>query len=219
MAITSGSERGQDTQLQEEEDIPAFQSITPSIFVPAQIDFTKPLPELPSEPNQRRAEMLAQIDEHADAVLDNIYYMLNREKTRILQECKRREASFPHLRALPGLTDGEERSLPSNAMEMDEILYLKQHAPKPNQIASDVPPMFSHNQCLHVEAGGPEDPPRKSAEKMLMNLVKHGIQNLEGFAQHIENVKEAKRRELGNETHSKGQTSTENVPADRMDIG
>ncbi|KAI1471885.1 uncharacterized protein F4812DRAFT_197701 [Daldinia caldariorum] len=218
MAITSGSERGYDTQVQEEEDIPAYQSIAPSIFVPAQIDFTKPLPRPPSEPTQRRVEMLAQIDEHADAVLENIYYMLNREKTRILQECKRREANFPHHRDLPGLTDGEERSLPSNGMEMDEILYLKQNAPKPNQISSDVPPMFTHNQCLHVETGGPEETPRKSAEKMLMNLVKHGIQNLEGFAQHIENVKEVKRRELDNETHSKGQTSTENVPADRMDI-
>ncbi|OTB10469.1 hypothetical protein K445DRAFT_371131 [Daldinia sp. EC12] len=218
MAITTGSEREPERELEQEEDIPAYQNIAPSIFVPAQTDFTKPPPELPSEPVRRRAEILAQIDEHADAVQDNIYYMFNREKTRILQECKRREANFPHLKAVPGLTDIEERSIPSSGMEMDEILYIRQNASKQNRAFSDVPPVFTHNQCLHIEARGLEEPPRKSAEKMLMNLVKHGIQNLEGFAYHVANVKEAKSRELDGETHSDGQTSTENVSADKMDI-
>ncbi|KAI1654226.1 hypothetical protein F4813DRAFT_217210 [Daldinia decipiens] len=216
MAINDGAKRVPETQLQQE-DIPAYQNSAPSIFVPTHIDFTKPPPELPSEPSKRRDEILSQIDEHAAAVQDNIYYMLNREKTRIRQECKWREEKFPpHPRAVPGLTESQERSLPSSGMEIDEILHIRPSTSQPSRGDYEVPPDFTHAQCLH-EAGRPEEPPRKSAEKMLMNLVKHGVQNLEGFAQHVKNVKEAKIKELENELVLEGQSSTEIAPADIMD--
>ncbi|KAI0131558.1 hypothetical protein F4814DRAFT_438002 [Daldinia grandis] len=199
MAINDGAERVPESQLQQQEDIPAYQNSAPSIFVPAHTDFTKPLLELPSDPSKRRNEILAQIDKHADAVQDNIYYMLHREKTRIRQECKWREDRFPpHLRAVPGLTEGQERSIPSSGAEMDEILHMGRSViSKMGRGDCEVPRDFTHAQCLH-EAGRPGEPPRKSAEKMLMNLVKHGVQNLEEFAQH----------ELKNELVSESQSST-----------
>ncbi|KAI1417882.1 hypothetical protein F5Y13DRAFT_32912 [Hypoxylon sp. FL1857] len=219
MAITDSA--GRATEEQRPEDIPAYQSIAPSVFVPAQTDFTKPPPNLPSDTSKLRSETLAQIDEHADAIQDNIYYMLNREKTRIRQECKQREAHFPqHLKTVPGLVGGEEGSLPDNAMEMDEILFIRSSCSEPKRGGPyEVPATFTHAQCLHVEIGGRfGEPPRKSAEKMMLNLVKHGVQNLEGLANHVQSVKEAKAKELANETLSKTLGSMGVAPADRMDI-
>ncbi|KAI0846478.1 hypothetical protein F5Y00DRAFT_142258 [Daldinia vernicosa] len=216
MAINDGAERVPERQLQQE-DIPAYQSSAPSIFVPAHTDFTKPPPALPSEPSKRRDEILAQIDEHAEAVQDNIYYMLNREKTRIRQECKWREDKFPpHLRAVPGLTGDEERSLPSNGTQMDEILHLRSFTSDLTRGGYEVPFKFTDEKCLHL-ATTPGEPPRKSAEKMMMNLVRHGIHSLEEFAQHVKKVKEARIKELENELASESQSSTGIAPADIMD--
>ncbi|KAI1381136.1 hypothetical protein F4677DRAFT_402248 [Hypoxylon crocopeplum] len=219
MASTDSVSKAQEGQ-QQEEDIPAYQTIAPSIFVPAHTDFTKPPPQLPSDPSKLRSQTLAQIDEHADAVQDNIYYMLNREKTRIRQECRQREARFPqHFNPKPGLADGEDRGLPDNAMEIDEILFIRSFCPEPQPGPYEVPPVFTHNQCLHVQTGGRfGETPRKSAEKMVLNLVKHGVQNLEGLAQHIQSVKEAKAKELDNKALSRVLGSLGVAPADRMDI-
>ncbi|KAI1095279.1 hypothetical protein F5B19DRAFT_338641 [Rostrohypoxylon terebratum] len=205
--------------LEEQEDIPAYQSIAPSIFVPAQADFTKPPPELPSDLNQLRGEALSQIDEHADAVQDNIYYMIDREKKRIQQECKQREALFPrHLRDKPGLAEGEDTCLPDNAMEMDEILFIRSLCSEPARGPYEVPQGFNHTNCLHVMTGAPGEPPRKSAEKMLMNLTKHGVQKLEGLTNHVRGVKEAKAKELENQALAKNIGSMEIAPADEMDL-
>lgn len=202
-----------------QEEIPVYQSIAPSIFVPAQVDFTKPSPELPSDLHQLRSQALSEIDEHADAVQDNVYYMLNREKTRIQQECKQREALFPrHLRDKRGLAEGEEKCLPDNAMEMDEILVIRSSCSEPPRGRYEVPPGFNHTNCLHVMTGAPGEPPRKSAEKMVMNLTKHGVQKLEGLANHVRGVKEAKAKELENQALAKSIGSMGIAPADMMDL-
>ncbi|XXG97973.1 hypothetical protein Hte_004289 [Hypoxylon texense] len=218
MATPGGPGKGVGRQQQEEE-IPAFQTISPSIFVPAQTDLTKPPPDLPSDPIALRNEALAQIDEHADAVQDNIYYMLNREKTRIRQECRQREAHFPHhIKATPGLAEGEEQWLVDSTNEVEEILFIRSIVSTPQRGPYEVPPVFTHNQCLHLEIDGRFETPRKSAEKMVLNLAKHGVQNLEGLAQHVHNVKEARRKELENESLSTSLASARIAPADRMDI-
>lgn len=79
-----------------------------------------------------------------------------------------------------------------------------------------MPPSFTHSQCLHAEFNGKETP-RKYAEKMVLNLAKHGVQNLEGLAQYVNNVKEAKSKELENEKLSKSPGSIGIAPADKMD--
>ncbi|KAI2625419.1 hypothetical protein GGS26DRAFT_201053 [Hypomontagnella submonticulosa] len=217
MALTDGADRKASGQQQEEE-IPAFQTIAPCIFVPAQEDFTKPPPPLPSDPDTLRSEALARIDEHADRVQDNIYYMLNREKTRIRQESYWREAQFPQLpRGVSGLAEGEDSFLPSNAKELDEILHIRSRCSEPPRGPYEVPPNFSHLQCLHVESGLPGEPPRKSAEKMLLNVVKHGVQNLEGLAAHVAREKAMKISELESEMRSKVPASTRSPHADKMD--
>ncbi|KAL7624710.1 hypothetical protein AAE478_006281 [Parahypoxylon ruwenzoriense] len=204
---------------QHEEYIPAFQTIAPSIFVAAEADFTKPPPELPSDLGRARSEMLNDIDEHTKAIQDNIYYMLNREKTRIRRECRQREAHFPsRLKTAPGLTEEEERWLPENGVELDDI-FFRSYCPEPQRGPYEVPPVFTHASCLHVETGRRfGESPRKSAEKMMFNLVKHGVQNLEGLTQHVQNVKEARSRELENEFLSKELGSSGVPPGDRMDI-
>ncbi|KAI6086617.1 hypothetical protein F4821DRAFT_238165 [Hypoxylon rubiginosum] len=196
------------------EEIPAFQSIAPCIFVPAQTDLTKPPSDLPSEPNALLSETLGQINEHADAVQDNIYYMLDREKTRIRQECRQREAHLPHhLKVTPGLEEGEDQWLVDSTTGVEEVLFVRSIVHKPERGPYEVPPSFTHSQCLHAEFSGKETP-RKYAEKMVLNLAKHGVQNLEGLAQYVNNVKEAKSKELENEKLSKSPGSVGIAPAD-----
>ncbi|KAI0884538.1 uncharacterized protein GGS22DRAFT_143952 [Annulohypoxylon maeteangense] len=218
MSITGGTGRVPENQ-QHDEAIPPYQSIAPSIFVPAQVDFTKPPPDLPSDHNQLRSEALAQIDEHADAVHDNIYYMLDREKTRIQQECERREAHFPRpIRDKRGLAEEEESCLPDNSTEMDEILFIRSLCPEPTRGPYEVPLGFSHANCLHVTTGAPGETPRKSAEKMVINLAKHGIQKLEGLSNHVKGVKEATSKDLANQALSKKLSSMGIAATDKMDI-
>lgn len=203
---------------EEEEIILPYQAIAPSIFVPAHTDFTKPPPPLPSDPNTLRSEALAQIDEHAEAVQANIHYMLNREKTRVRRECRFKEASYPrNSKATAGLAEGEDHWLPRNGMELDEIMFIRSNVPMPPRGPYEVPPTFSHAQCLHVpDVDG--EPPRKLAEKMVLSLAKHGVENLEALAVVVRNVKEAKSKELENEMLSKKLGSAGVAPADRMDI-
>ncbi|KAI1758711.1 hypothetical protein GGR53DRAFT_215185 [Hypoxylon sp. FL1150] len=201
------------------EDIPAYQSIAPCTFVPAQTDLTKSPPDLPSELNELRSEAFAQINGHADAVQDNIYFMLDREKMRIRQECRQREAHFsPHLQVTPGLEEGEDQWLVDSTSGVEEVLLIRSIVNKPERGPYEVPPVFTHLQCLHAELDGRETP-RRQAEKMVLNLAKHGVQNLEGLAQHVNNVKGAKSRELENEMLSKSLGSTGVAPADKMEIG
>lgn len=79
---------------QQAEEIPAFQSIAPCIFIPAQTDLTKPPSDLPSEPNALLSETLAQINEHADAVQDNIYYMLTARRRESGRNVGREKLTF-----------------------------------------------------------------------------------------------------------------------------
>ncbi|KAI2615123.1 hypothetical protein GGR54DRAFT_309495 [Hypoxylon sp. NC1633] len=220
MARPTNTSKAPEVQHQEEE-IPPFQSIAPSIFVPAQADFTKPPPDQPSELPKLRGEALARIDEHADAVQDNIYYMLDREKTRIRQECWQREARFPaRLREATGLTLAEEKRLPNDPKAMDVVLFIRSICPEPELGPYEVPPVFTHGQCLHVQTGGRfGETPRKAAEKMMLNLAKHGVQNLEGLAYHTQGVKENRKRELDNEILARTLDSMGIPSADRMDIG
>ncbi|KAI1382797.1 uncharacterized protein F4822DRAFT_97178 [Hypoxylon trugodes] len=211
MAITVQRE----TKAHQQEDIPVYQTIAPSIFVPANMDLTKPPPDPPTDPIELSSETRAWIDRHADAVQDNIYYMLNREKTRIRRECQQHEYNLPrYLKAVPGLTEEEERALPDNSQELDEIFFIRSFCPEPKRGPYEVPPNFTHEHCQHIETAGRfGEPPRKSAEKMLMNLTKHGIMTLEALAQHVENEKDKKTKEI--KSNAKSTTVS---PEDMMEI-
>ncbi|KAI5854075.1 hypothetical protein GGS23DRAFT_501831 [Durotheca rogersii] len=214
------------------EEIPAFQTIAPSIFAAARVDLTKPPPELPSELHKARETVLGDIDEHTKAIQDNIYWMLNREKTRIRQECWQREARLAARGltrgAAPGLTEDEQRRwIPDNGMELDDIFFIRSYCPEPPRGGPyEVAPGFSHTSCLHVETGWRfRESPRKSAEKMMLNLVKHGVQNLEGLDQHVKDVKEARILELEGELRAKGDLRARSEegeildsPGDRMEL-
>ncbi|KAI0171739.1 hypothetical protein GGR52DRAFT_436998 [Hypoxylon sp. FL1284] len=195
MATTSGTDR-EPGEWEEEEIIPPFQAMSPAIFVPAETDLTNPAPELPSEPSKLRDEMLAQVDEHADRVQDNMYYMIGREKMRILQEWRQREAHLPRrLEMKGGLTEADEQPLLNSTHELGEIFFIRSIVDIPKQGAGEVPADFTHSHCLHVEADGRfGETPRVAAERMMLNLAKHGVQNLEGFVESVRKVKEAKER-------------------------
>ncbi|KAI0116380.1 hypothetical protein GGR51DRAFT_315485 [Nemania sp. FL0031] len=65
------------------EEIPPLNSISPSIFVPTDRDFTKTPPPLSEDPITRLETTLAELDWHAERVEKNMIAMLAREAERI----------------------------------------------------------------------------------------------------------------------------------------
>ncbi|KAI1125706.1 hypothetical protein F5Y10DRAFT_224850 [Nemania abortiva] len=66
-----------------EEEIPPLTSISPSIFVPTDRDFTKTPPPLSDDPSTRLEARLEALDWHADRVEENMKAMLAREAERL----------------------------------------------------------------------------------------------------------------------------------------
>ncbi|KAI1431539.1 hypothetical protein GGR50DRAFT_59428 [Xylaria sp. CBS 124048] len=67
------------------DNIPALTSISPSIFVPTERDFTKTPPPISDDPVTRLEETLEALDWHAARVEDNMVAMLVREAQRVRQ--------------------------------------------------------------------------------------------------------------------------------------
>ncbi|KAI8944733.1 hypothetical protein F4801DRAFT_570732 [Xylaria longipes] len=64
-------------------DIPVLSSISPSIFVPTDIDFTQPPPPLSDDPITRLEATIEALDWHAARVEENMVAMLVREAERV----------------------------------------------------------------------------------------------------------------------------------------
>ncbi|KAI0004804.1 hypothetical protein F4779DRAFT_60210 [Xylariaceae sp. FL0662B] len=220
MASTNMARTTAQGQKQQEENIPFLSSFSPAIFAPAQIDFTAPPPALLSDQNIRRTDALAQIDEHANFIEGNIRYMMKRECKRIRQDCRQREAQVQRRRKRrPGLEKSEEKWLPVNGMELDDIFFTRQYCAMPLKGPYEVPILTTQNDLLLKNVQGLEKMPRKYAETLVLNLVKVGLQQLEGHAAHVKRVKQERYRQLTN-MNSTTTSDTGGVhPSDRMDIG
>ncbi|KAI1750654.1 hypothetical protein F4782DRAFT_244938 [Xylaria castorea] len=72
-----------ETNQNDSEDIPVLSSISPSIFVPTDIDFTQPPPPLSNDPITQLETTIEALDWHAARVEENMVAMIVREAERV----------------------------------------------------------------------------------------------------------------------------------------
>ncbi|KAI1637464.1 hypothetical protein F4809DRAFT_661150 [Biscogniauxia mediterranea] len=208
------SPAGQDGEEGEADDPPCLSNMSPSIFVPATIDFSLPAPAPPSDPLERERLALAQIDEHAAAVRRNIHYLLAQETTRSRRVGSRPRPFYTALgrRVLkgrgPGLTAAQEAAaLPGGGEDDEKALarVLSRDAggapaplPLPAQVEGCAPPVGLGDlvsEAIYEE----RVPPRRYAVTYFLNTLRNGLMQLEGHAASVERVKEEKRAEIRSE--------------------
>ncbi|KAL2136708.1 hypothetical protein VTI74DRAFT_2119 [Chaetomium olivicolor] len=155
------------------EKIPPLTNIAPSIFVPLQEDILNSA--IPRDRVERLKRILETIDYQKQGVKENLMYMFEREKWRIMQQAAEVEMAQGPPRIRPGLPPDE----------VDEIIANMEAPAKPdkNYNIRDMPPLDISRLI----------PPNASLrDKTLLELlvmVERGVQDLQGFEAHIAGIK------------------------------
>ncbi|KAH6622987.1 hypothetical protein F5144DRAFT_582060 [Chaetomium tenue] len=155
------------------EKIPVLSNIAPSIFVPLQDDL------LTQEPPRNRIERLKRIlqtiDYQREGVKENLLYMFEREKTRIVREAAEIEKAQGPPSIKPGLA----------LSEIDDIIANMEAPAQPGRdynvrdVPLPVPMMVPPNASL-----------RDKTVIQLLNVVEQGLGELEGFERHMAGIKD-----------------------------
>jgi len=205
------------------EDIPFLSSISPSIFVPTDRDFTKTPPPLSDDPVTRLEESLKELDRHAMRVEQNMVWMFAREAERIrrggaLERVQYDEYNRP-------ITEDQRKKVPNMVLEEkilgeDEPAVLKllgddkyrecqdtgrtredprdrrqRHAPAGSREYADLATLRS--EIFKLEVDELRQTLRQAALMHILNLVKWGWdEQLEGHRAAVNKEKEERRAEL-----------------------
>lgn len=167
----------------ESENIPTLTSIVPSIFIPLEDDLLDPF-EPPKDRIERLQRILANIDMHERKVIDNVMWMVEREKRRIMMEAKREEDSTHPPEAQLGIEPGETNLLIQNMRAAPEpsVDYNVVEAQLPRHDV--VPPNISH---------------RENTTRQLLHVVEEANRNIQGYRSHMKVAKDFYRERLQQE--------------------
>lgn len=153
---------------EEDEDIPPITSVVPSIFIPLRESMADPY-EPPHSRVEKLRSLLASVDLHEAEVKQNLLYMFEREKRRIINECKKTEAEHGRSDTGPGLDPGEA----------DDMIRHIQAKPRPGVDYNVLTP-------LRVSAELPTNPtPRQKTAFELLCLIDSAVNQLNGYQGHI----------------------------------
>lgn len=94
------------------ETIPPLRNLAPSIFVPLNVDITRP--EEDTDRLGRLKRILESIDYHHQGMKENLMYMFEREKRRMTMEASERELALNQQDWKPGLPRPEEDMIVRN---------------------------------------------------------------------------------------------------------
>lgn len=180
-------EDGDEDEDEDKQDaIPPLASMAPAIFAPAVGDYTEP-PAPEPDPGQQLQSVLGELDAHAAAVRANIQAMVLREAARLQGECARSEAA---LRANmgPAWSPSLPPPPPPDA-ERAFLLNMEADALDPGTTAV-LPLTFSHHE-VPERLPDPRDAPCSRALTQLLNLVRRGMTEVDGYAAHAQGVKNA----------------------------
>ncbi|KAK3293272.1 uncharacterized protein B0H64DRAFT_403904 [Chaetomium fimeti] len=155
------------------EKIPMLNNIAPSIFVPLQDDFLTIEP--PRDRIERLKRILQTIDCQREGVKENLLYMFEREKKRIVLEATEIEEAQGLPDINPGLAPSEVDEIIANmeAPAMPGRDYNVRDMPRPGP--APVPPNASLRDKTVME---------------LLNMVERGLTELEGFEKHMAGIKD-----------------------------
>jgi hypothetical protein len=166
------------------EKIPQLTNLAPAIFVPLRDDI------LSSEPPRDRVERLKRIletiDYQREGVKENLMYMFEREKKRIMLQAAETEQAQGPPKIRPGLPPSEVDEIISNMetpAEPDRDYNLREYPPAVG------PPAMPPNLSL-----------RDSTVRDLLRVVDGAVTELEGFEGFMANIKNFYLEVLARET-------------------
>jgi hypothetical protein len=156
------------------EQIPPLTDISASIFVPLQDDDIANF-EAPRDRVERLKRILKTVDYHREGVKENLLYMFEREKRRIVQQAAEIEKAQGPPKAMPGLSPNE----------VDEVIANMAAPAKPNMD-------YDIRNMLKVNVDTVLPPNATIRDKTVMDLlimVEKGLVELEGFEKYMDGIK------------------------------
>ncbi|KAK3683991.1 hypothetical protein B0T22DRAFT_412436 [Podospora appendiculata] len=190
------------------EQIPPLTNLAPSIFVPFREDITAKQSEIPRDRIERLRRILESIDFQTKGVKENLLFLFEREKTRIILEAQEREQEwFP-----TGVKAG---------VHPDEADRIIAYMEAPAQPGTD----YNIRNMAELDRNRmiPSDlSVRDRAVEELMTLAEGAVQQLEGYEANMREIKklylERLDRELTmiNEVGMRPEERNRDVPAAPM---
>lgn len=152
--------------------IPPLQNIVPSIFVPLQEDITQPV-DLPRDRIDRLEWILNTIKSQRAGVRENMIYLFEREKDRILAEALEKEAATGPPDTRIGLSP-------------DEVDWVIGNMEAPHQAGLDynIQDMPPRSVGVHV----PGLSHREETVWKLLELVEHAVAQTRGYSKHMSDI-------------------------------
>lgn len=157
----------QTTTADHDGKIPPLTNIVPSIFVPIDEDFTEPA-DLPRDRVDRLKWILKTIETQRKGVTENMVYLFEKERDRILAEAREKEATF----GIPDTRTG----LPPDEVDLMISNMAAPHQPDLDYNIRDMPPRSAKEPP-------PGLPPREEAAFKLLELVERALCQTEGYNQ------------------------------------
>ncbi|KAL2264277.1 hypothetical protein VTK26DRAFT_8480 [Humicola hyalothermophila] len=157
------------------ERIPPLTNIAPAIFVPLRQDLFEDEP--PRDRVDRVKRLLAVIDYQREGVLENLLYMFEREKRRVVQHAAVTEQALPTPRFAPG-------ALPPD--EADAIIANMEALAEPG-VDYNIREMPLVDGSATIP---PETPLRDKTVMELINVVEKAVSDLHGFDGYMRGIKE-----------------------------
>jgi len=164
---------------QQPEKIPPIGNIAPSVFVPIEGDFLADF-QPPQDRMDRLKRILQSIDYQRAGVKENLMWLFEREKRRIIQEATEKELSFP-----PTLREAKPGLRPEEA---DRTIWNMESRAKPG-VDYNVKDLGMLQRDPNLMRYPPDPTLRDRAVAELMALVEKGLSELEGYDNHMQHHK------------------------------
>ncbi|KAK1761240.1 hypothetical protein QBC47DRAFT_369456 [Echria macrotheca] len=158
------------------EKIPPLTLITPCIFNPIDEDMVRRFSEDPPDRIERLGRILESIDYQQEGVRENLIYMFDREKQRLVLDAVDQESADPRNQGL-----GVEES------EFDQVIQNMEAPPVPGKDYTVKPEDIPPHQLV------PPHPAMSARERVaheLLAVVESGTAQLTGYRGHITGVKQ-----------------------------
>ncbi|KAI1330645.1 hypothetical protein F5Y16DRAFT_339683 [Xylariaceae sp. FL0255] len=207
--------------VDDQEDIPLLECISPAVFVPTTRDFTENLPEGGLDNIAELENGITRLDEHARRVEQNMFWMLEREAKRIRQRGRVPQAYYNSFRQVI-------REPPKPNLELEERLIretehqvsaLFDDGPSPFPIVVPRGPWDAYpdknkslGDLLLTEAVDERRmAPRAVASTWIYNEIHWGWKTMEGHAIEVQKEKDARRAQAWQGMQLDGSRPVESV--------
>lgn len=173
--------------------------MTPAIFVPATFDYTQPRPSHSSGSNGGTARVdraLAELEDHMNAVKRNISTIILQQARKVELDAAAQELAYT-VTSQGRLPPPRSKRLPPTRADED-VLIRNLEAPRVPERQYGVRPDWGPHEMLGV-APHPKDTPREAAVVQMMDLMRFGSLQLEGYERHCEIARKETRAQVARE--------------------